>query len=124
MEIGLRTKPQGSPVPVKKFRNVLRNWAYVVVVDEFRTSKKCSHCESEEFDNEPHEVMKMKRIEAGDLVPTIDSHEFVRCSNNACTKIWQRDIHSATGINHLKIFTNWINNMDRPRYLQRSPINT
>ena len=67
------TKPQGSPVkgrygPVKKFRNELRNWAYVVVVDEFRTSKKCSHCESEEFDNEPHEVMKMKRNEAGDLV--------------------------------------------------------
>ena len=49
------TKPQGSPVkgrygPVKKFRNELRNWAYVVVVDEFRTSKKCSNCESEEFD--------------------------------------------------------------------------
>ena len=25
----------------------------------------------------------MKRNEAGDLVPTIESHEFVRCSNNA-----------------------------------------
>ena len=124
MEIGLNLKDPQSRVDKdgEKISKRTSKLAYVVVVDEFRTSKKCSHCESEEFDNEPHEVMKMKRNEAGDLVPTIDSHEFVRCSNNACTKIWQRDINSA--INHLKIITNWVNNIDRPRYLQRSPINT
>ena len=86
----------------------------VVMVREFNTSAVCSACEHpvKMFHVKHRGVAirksKRERLERkGEPVPVPDkaklteSHQVVRCSNNACSKCWQRDINAARNMQKL-----------------------
>ena len=100
-----------EPTKGKGFRNLFRQNGYkVYLVDEFRTSCKCSKCEGGECENfmkrENPKPYKSREI----LV-----HGLLRCKN--CKTMWNRDVNGATNI--YKIAKNAILKKSRPKYLCR-----
>ena len=100
-----------EPVKGKGFRTLFRKAGYkVYLVDEFRTSKKCSACEI-------GVCSKFRWID--NPRPYRDGrilcHGLVKC--NTCARLWNRDRNAASNI--WKIARNAINGQDRPTYLQR-----
>jgi transposase len=86
----------------------------VVLVREFNTSAVCSACEHPvkmfKVKHRGFAIRKFKREKlekTGEPVPVPDkaklteTHQVVRCSNNACSKCWQRDINAARNIQKL-----------------------
>ncbi|CAM5998687.1 unnamed protein product [Sphagnum balticum] len=80
----------------------LRKWCKTVDVDEFRTSKLCYHCHSE-----------TEKVSYGD----VKINSVLRCMNNECGMIVDRDINGANNIGSL--FHNMIQGKERPEAFSR-----
>ena len=92
-------------------RNIFRNAGYrVYLVDEFRTSCRCSKCHGE------CEKFRMcKNPRPWKNKETILRHGLLMCKT--CKGLWNRDVNSATNI--YRIAKNTINAIERPKYLCR-----
>ena len=95
-------------------RNLFRKAGYqVYLVDEFRTSCRCSKCEGEcEKFRECQNPRPWKKNE------TILRHGLLMCKT--CKGLWNRDVNSS--LNIFKIVENKIAGKVRPVYLQRKQI--
>jgi len=99
-----------EPTKGKSIRDLFRNNGYeLYLIDEFRTSCKCSKCGK---DNEKFMTRKSPKPYKNH---TILVHGLIRCKS--CSKLWNRDCNGATNI--YKIAENIINNQERPDYLCR-----
>ena len=102
-----------EPVKGKGFRNMFRKSGYkVYLVDEFRTSCKCSHCECEDGICE-----KKKWIENPKPYKNNSQwcHGLLTCKR--CSGVWNRDENSSRNI--FKLIRNCFLGNDRPEYLKR-----
>jgi transposase len=109
----IKKKPKA---PVKKFRKELRNYATVVRIDEFRTSKTCSGCgHKEDMFHVKHWQRGYCRREGCKKMGLFKSHEVVRCQN--CMKSWQRDHNAAR--NMFTLLMCKVKGEERPEVLSR-----
>ena len=96
-------------------RKLFRQAGYkVFLVDEFRTSCKCSKCgegNCEKFLTRKNP----KPYKSGNILV----HGLISCKN--CSNVWNRDVNGATNI--YKIAKNVINGLERPKYLCREKKN-
>ncbi len=100
-----------EPVKGKGFRTLFRKAGYkVYLVDEFRTSCKCSNCGGicETF-------RKCKNPRPWKRDQTIIRHGLVKCKT--CSRLWNRDFNASKNI--YKIVENKIKGLERPDYLKR-----
>lgn len=105
-----------EPVKGKGFRKLFRKAGYrVFLVDEFRTSKRCSKCEDEEGICHNFRWVKNPKPRSRALYPYKICHGLLRCAT--CNTLWNRDVLGATNIH--KISRRAIAGEDRPQYLQR-----
>ena len=101
-----------EPVKGKGFRTLFRKQGYgVYLVDEFRTSCRCSGCETgvcstfRMCDNpKPYREGRVLR------------HGLVKCQT--CSRLWNRDTNASSNI--WKVAGNAIQGIARPSYLQRA----
>ena len=102
-----------EPIKGKGFRTLFRRHGYkVYLVDEFRTSCRCSNCEGEcEKFRKCRNPKPMKNDE-------IISHGALMCKT--CNALWNRDENSSRNI--YKIVYNAIHKKERPKYLRRSKV--
>lgn len=100
-----------EPIKGKGFRNLFRRVGYeVFLVNEFRTSCRCSACEGEckTFCKCVNPRPWKNNI--------ILRHGLVHCEK--CNRLWNRDMNAANNI--FKVMETAISGRDRPSYLQRS----
>ena len=99
-----------EPTKGKGMRTLFRKNGFLTyLVDEFRTSCRCSSCEGL---NEKFKVIENpKPYRSGSVLV----HGLLKCKS--CSGVWNRDCNGATNI--YKIVKNAINKIDRPRYLYR-----
>ena len=101
-----------EPVKGKGFRSLFRKAGYsVFLVDEHRTSCRCSFCggECEKF-------RKCKNPRPWrEIFGLILRHGLVRCKT--CSRLWNRDTNAASNI--YKISKNAVDGLKRPDYLNR-----
>ena len=99
-----------EPTKGKGMRTLFRKNGFLTyLVDEFRTSCRCSSCEGL---NEKFKVIENpKPYRSGSVLV----HGLLKCKS--CSGVWNRDCNGATNI--YKIVKNAINKIDRPRYLCR-----
>ena len=102
-----------EPVKGKGFRTLFRKAGYgVYLVDEFRTSCRCSACGGE---CKTFRVCENPRpYRTGSVL----RHGLVRC--NTCSKLWNRDTNAASNI--WKIAKSAIRGEARPDYLRRDRV--
>jgi hypothetical protein len=102
-----------EPIKGKGFRSLFRKNNYkVYLVDEFRTSCRCSNCE-----NECSKFRKCRNPRPNKN-NSILSHGALMCKT--CSALWNRDENSSRNI--YKIAYNAINQKERPNYLSRSKV--
>ena len=100
-----------EPVKGKGFRNLLRKRGYdVYLVDEFRTSCRCSACEGE------CKVFRKCPNPRPWRNETILRHGLLKCQ--LCSRLWNRDHNASRNIH--KICVTAVSGEDRPDYLKRS----
>lgn len=100
-----------EPTKGKSIRSLFRRNGYkLYLVDEFRTSCKCSKCDGGNCKN--FMVRKNPKPKKDNLILV---HGLLSCKN--CSNIWNRDTNSASNI--YKISKNAINKVARPIYLCR-----
>lgn len=109
-----------EPVKGKGFRSLLRLGGFkVYLVDEFRTSCKCSHCQHEDVKCETFRVRrdpnKKKKDEDRHLRKV---HGILVCQK--CRTLWNRDVNSA--INTARLTREKLEGRERPAYLSRTTI--
>ena len=100
-----------EPIKGKGFRTLFRRNGYkVYLVDEFRTSCKCSKCEGncEKF----RKCRNPKPMKNNEII----SHGLLMCKT--CKGLWNRDENSSRNI--YKIAYNAVRKKKRPKYLRRS----
>lgn len=100
-----------EPIKGKGFRTLFRRNGYkVYLVDEFRTSCKCSKCEGncEKF----RKCRNPKPMKNDEII----SHGLLMCKT--CKGLWNRDENSSGNI--YKIAHNAVRKKKRPKYLRRS----
>lgn len=99
-----------EPIKGKGIRTLFRKNGFLTyLVDEFRTSCRCSSCEGL---NEKFKVMaNPKPYRSGSVLV----HGLLKCKS--CSGVWNRDCNGATNI--YKIVKNAINKINRPSYLCR-----
>ena len=102
-----------EPTKGNGFRTLFRRHGYqVYLVDEFRTSCRCSNCEGEcEKFRKCRNPKPMKNDE-------IISHGALMCKT--CNALWNRDENSSRNI--YKIAYNAIHKKERPKYMSRSKV--
>jgi hypothetical protein len=106
-----------EPVKGKGFRTLLRKAGYsVFLVDEFRTSCQCSHCQSEGAKCEKFRV----RLDPNTKKATEDRHlrlvhGLLLCQQ--CNRLWNRDVNSS--INIARLTRQALEGRGRPDYLSR-----
>lgn len=100
-----------EPIKGKGMRTLFRkNGFSTYLVDEFRTSCRCSKCEGK---NEKFKVIENPRpYKSGSILV----HGLLKCKS--CCGVWNRDCNGATNI--YKIVKNAINKLARPNYLSRN----
>lgn len=104
-----------EPLKGKGFRTLFRkNGFQVFLVDEFRTSCKCSNCEGGSC--EKFRKVKNPKPSHSPLYNSVLSHGVLICKK--CSALWNRDENSARNI--YKIAYNVINKLERPYYMSRS----
>jgi hypothetical protein len=108
----LKGKPK---TPVKKWRRELRNYATVVRIDEYRTSKTCSCCHQE--GDVRMRNLKLEKIKKDGTKKLEKCHEVVRCNNESCKKTWQRDVNASRNIRTLLMAK--VRGEERPRAFAR-----
>lgn len=103
-----------EPVKGKGFRSLFRKAGYkVYLVDEFRTSCRCSNCESDDgICKTFRECENPRPWRNGRIL----RHGLVKCKT--CSGLWNRDTNASRNI--LKITLDEINRLGRPEYLKRS----
>ena len=103
-----------EPVKGKGFRTLFRKAGYkVYLVDEFRTSCRCSNCESDDgICKTFRECENPRPWRNGRIL----RHGLVKCKT--CSRLWNRDTNASRNI--LKITLDEINRLGRPDYLKRS----
>ena len=100
-----------EPIKGKDFRTLFRKAGYeVYLVDEFRTSCRCSACHGEcktfrECDNP-------RPFRSGRIL----RHGLVKCKT--CSRLWNRDTNASSNI--WKVAMSAIRGEERPEYLQRA----
>jgi len=99
-----------EPIKGKGMITLFRKNGFITyLVDEFRTSCRCSNCHGL---NEKFKVMENpKPYKSGSVLV----HGLLKCKS--CSGVWNRDCNGATNI--YKIVKNAINKIDRPSYLCR-----
>lgn len=103
-----------EPVKGRGFRSLFRKSGYqVYLVDEFRTSCKCSACEG---DCSTFRECVNPRPWRRAVQPVVIRHGLVKCKT--CARLWNRDTNASRNI--YKIMTNEIYGLDRPEYLSRA----
>lgn len=105
-----------EPVKGKGFRTMFRKAGYQVhLVDEFRTSCRCSACEGETSTfRECVNPRPWRRV----VQPVVIRHGLVKCKT--CARLWNRDTNASRNI--YKIMTNEMVGLDRPAYLCRQSL--
>ena len=95
---------RGTPkAPVKKFRRAFKKMGFTIIeVDEYRTSKCCSSC--------GHVT---ENVHYGG----VRCHQVVRCGNNECEVVWQRDCNAARNMH--QVLLTMLHGQPRPVALQR-----
>jgi Putative transposase DNA-binding domain len=106
-----------EPVKGKGFRSVLRKAGYTVfLVNEFRTSCQCSHCQTDIAKCNKFRVRldpnNKKKIE--DRHPRL-VHGLLLCQQ--CNRLWNRDVNSS--INIARLTRHALEGRERPVYLCR-----
>ena len=101
----------------KGFRSLLRKAGYpVYLVDEFRTSCQCSHCQTEGAKCEKFRVRldphRNRAIEERRLRLV---HGLLACKT--CGRLWNRDVNSS--INIARLTRQALETLGRPAYLSR-----
>ena len=82
--------------PTIKLKTEMRKYATVIEIDEFRTSKLCSCCNSicknvkGVVINKKNGRKKYQRL-----------HQIVRCIKNECARCWNRDVNASINIMNL-----------------------
>ena len=110
---GNRHRKFHEPVIGIGLRKILRKAGYkVLLVDEFRTSRMCNHCQEEDGVCEKFRRVKNPRPYRGG---NITCNGLLRC--RTCKRLWNRDLNAA--INIYNIAFNALNYHPRPFYLQR-----
>jgi hypothetical protein len=102
-----------EPVKGKGFRKLLRRGGYeLYLVNEYRTSCRCSWCgkqeiegECEKFREKPHENGKTYLV-----------HGLLRCKT--CWRMWNRDVNGSQNI--LQVVRNELEGKGRPKHLRNS----
>jgi len=105
-------------MPNKGFRNYLEKRSKVVImdVDEYKSTKMCSVCESETSGS----IKVGKEIEMNDgskEVKKVQVYGLRRCMNNECRITWDRELNADRNI--MKIFLSSLQGIERPEYLCR-----
>ena len=101
-----------EPTKGKGFRDLFRKYGYdVYLVDEFRTSCRCSKCEGGECEKF-REKLNIKTNSKFLM------HGLLRCKT--CKVLWNRDENSSNNI--YKISNCSILNLPRPNYLNRTKL--
>ena len=102
-----------EPVKGKGFRTLFRRAGYkVLLVDEFRTSCRCSACDGHGVCSTFRWCQNPRPYREGRIL----RHGLVKCQT--CSRLWNRDVNAASNI--WKIAHNAILGRDRPDYLQRA----
>jgi transposase len=100
-----------EPIKGKGFRTLFRKAGYnVYLVDEFRTSCRCSACHGEckTF----RECENPRPFRSGSIL----RHGLVKC--RTCSRLWNRDTNAASNI--WKVAMSAIRGEERPEYLRRA----
>jgi len=101
-----------EPIKGKGMRTLFRrNGFRTYLVDEFRTSCKCSNCEGGEC-----EKFLKRKISCSESEEIRTIHGLLRCKT--CGSVWNRDCNGAKNI--YKIAGNSIKQIERPSYLSRN----
>jgi hypothetical protein len=86
--------------PNKKLREALKRYRdciSLISINEYRTSKECSLCHNEV--KKLNLITKIKnKNEERVYYKLKECHQVVRCSNNECSKCWQRDYNASKNI--------------------------
>jgi hypothetical protein len=95
-----KMKKHHEPTKGKGFRETFRRAGYkVYLVDEYRTSKKCSNCEKtgdvEGICEDVKRVVNPRPWRRAEN-PTVNCHGLRKC--NYCEKLWNRDVNAANNI--------------------------
>jgi hypothetical protein len=102
-----------EPVKGKGFRTLLRKAGYdVYLVDEFRTSCRCSHCDEHGECKTFLECENPRPYRSGRIL----RHGLVRCKT--CQRLWNRDTNASSNI--WKVADNAIHGLARPEHLRRT----
>jgi len=103
-----------EPIKGKGFRTLFRRSGYkVYLVDEFRTSCRCSNCEGGKC-SKFRKYRNPKPMKNNSIL----SHGVLVCKT--CSALWNRDENSSRNI--YKIAYNAIHQNERPTYLSRSKV--
>jgi transposase len=103
-----------EPVKGKGIRTLFKKNGYqTYLVDEFRTSCKCSKCEGGEC-NKFMLRENPKPFRTGQSL----CHGLLKCKT--CESVWNRDCNGATNI--YKIAKNILKGLERPEYLSRKKL--
>ena len=111
-----------EPTKGKGFRNLLRRAGYpVYLVDEFRTSCQCSHCQNDGAKCEKFRIRKDPNTKKSPEERHLRLvHGILKCKT--CNILWNRDVNSA--INIARLTREMLDGNDRSDYLCRSPSQT
>jgi len=105
-----------EPTKGKGMRTLLKKAGYpLYLVDEYRTSCRCSDCQENNGHCEKFRLCKNPRPWRRKIEPQVLRHGLLKC--NTCSKLWNRDLNSSLNIH--RIVKDTINGKGRPNYLSR-----
>lgn len=101
-----------APTPGIGLRRKLAKKFNVYLLDEYCTSCKCASCHKETDYTKTREYVK------DDEKKTVYVHSLLRCQNEECSKLWNRDVNAT--VNQYYLTTCILNKIDRPKAFMRN----
>ena len=101
-----------APTPGIGLRRKLARTFNVYLLDEYCTSCKCAECHKETDYTKPREYEKNGEKK------TVNVHSLLRCQNEECSKLWNRDVNATVNQYHLTMRI--LNNENRPKAFMRN----
>lgn len=101
-----------APTPGIGLRRKLAKKFNVYLLDEYCTSCKCAKCHKETDYTKPREYKK------NDEKKTVSVHSLLRCQNEECSKLWNRDVNATVNQYYLTMCI--LNKIDRPKAFMRN----